>query len=323
MELILFITKFAHFAAAFFAITLSSLGAALGQGYAFKGTSESLTRQAESSKAARQLQFVGLLLIEGGPALGLIFAILFLYQGTSVLTLPIALAELGIGLAFGLSALASGIAAGCAVAAATHAVSRQPFAAKKLSTFMMLMESFAEVSLIFSFIIGILIRSKITPDLLMPDALKLAAAALTLSLATVGVAIGQSMLASTNIEAVGLNQSMYGKIVTFTFITSAFIETPIFFAFFIALKMLYTSTINISTTQALSFFGAMLSSGLGSAGPAIGAAYISGKGITEATLDPNKYDFLRKTTIFAQLLLESGAIYALLVSLFILSGMNS
>jgi F0F1-type ATP synthase membrane subunit c/vacuolar-type H+-ATPase subunit K len=187
---------------------------------------------------------------------------------------------------------------------------------------MLLMEAFAEISLIFSFILGIFIRIKITSALSMPEAIKLVAVSLTLSLATVGIAIGQAMLARTNIAAVGLNQNMYGKIATFTFMTSAFIETPLFFAFFIAIKMLYTPTEGINEIEALSFFGATLSSGLGSFGPAIGAAYISGKGIVEATLDPSQYDSLRKITAGGQFVLESGAAYALIISLMILSSIN-
>lgn len=322
MDFVLFLTKFGHYAAAFLAMTLSALGAALGQGYAFKGAEEAMSRQSESAKIVKQLQFVGLLLIESGPALGLILVILFLTRDGSTLTPPEALAEIGVGLGFGISALASGIAAGSAIAAATHAVARQPFAVKKLSTLMLLLESFAEISLIFSFIIGILIRARISPTLEMPEAIKLVATALTLSLATIGIGIGQSMLAKTNIAAVGLNQSMYGKIATFTFLTSAFIETPLFFAFFVAIKMLFSSTATLSCVDALAFFGATLSSGLGSAGPAIGAAYISGKSIVEATLDPSQYDSLRKTATASQVILESGAAYALLISLVIITSIG-
>ena len=312
----LFFTHYGHYAGAFLGICLSALGASLGQGYSFQGTEQGLARQDESAQSVKQLQFVGLLLIESGPALGFIFVILGIFKHSNPLTLPMALTEMSVGLAFGLSALISGIAAGKAVAAAGEATSRQPLIAKKISTFMLLMESFAEVSVVFSFILGILIRTKISPDLLMPDAIKLSAAALTLSLATIGAGIAQGKLAATNISAVGLNQNAYAKIVTFTFITSAFIETPIFLAFFIALKMIFTpSRIDITTIEALGYFGATLSSGLGAAGPAIAAAHVSGEAIIQATLDLTQYESLRKTTMFIQLLLETGAIYSLLVSL--------
>jgi F-type H+-transporting ATPase subunit c len=318
MNFILFFTHYGHYAGAFLAIALSALGAAIGQGSSFKGTEEAISRQTESAKAVKQLQFIGLLLIEGGPALGLIFVMIFLFKNNALITLPVAIVEASIGLAFGISALFSGIAAGQAVSAATEATSRQPFIAKKLSTFMLLMESFAEISLIFSFILGILIHTKISPTLTLPEAIKFSAAALTLSIATIGAGIAQGMLAKTNILAVGLNQNMYGKILTFTFITSAFIETPIFFAFFIALKLLYTP-LDATTTAiaALGYFGATLASGLGSAGPSIGAAHVSGQSILQATLDPKQYESLRKTTVFIQLLLETGAIYSLLISLII------
>lgn len=319
METTLFLTKLCHYAAAFFSIALSALGASLGQGYAFSGTSESLARQTESAKNVRQLQLLGLLLIESGPALGLILVILFLTQPTTALTLPQALAEMGIGLGYGLSALVAGMAAGSAVSAAAHAVSRQPFATKKLSTVMLLMESFAEISVIFSFILGLLIRTRITPAMMMPEAIKCIAASLTLSIATIGIGIGQGMLARSNISAIGLNQSMYSKITTFTFITSAFIETPLFFAFFVAIRMLMSPTLALSSIEALSFFGATLSSGLGAAGPAIGAAYLSGKSAMQAALAPDEYDALRKTATASQIILESGAAYALLISLVIIT----
>jgi len=314
---ITFITHFGHYAGAFFAIALSAIGASLGQSISFEGTANAISRQLESRKIIKQLQFVGLLFIESGPALGLIFVILFIFTKNSVQTLPMSIVEMSIGFSFGLSALFSGIAAGNAVNAAAHASARQPFIGKKLSTFMLLMESFAEVSTIFSFILGILIYSKVSPTLTIQDAIKFSAASLTLSLATVGTGIAQALLARANIAAVGLNQYMYGKIVTFTFITSAFIETPIFFAFFIAFKVLYSSTLHLTPIQCLSFFGISLASGLGSAGPAISAAHVSTKSTLQAALNPSQYDSLRKTTVFIQLLLESGAIYSLLLSIII------
>lgn len=315
-----FVTQYAHYAGSFLGITLSALGAALGQGYSFSGTEESLSRQEESANAAKQLQFAGLLVIESDPALGFILFILGFLGSKNPTSFPIALTEFSVGLSFGLSAFVSGIAAGRAITAATHAVSRQPFISKKISTFMLLMESFSEVSVIFSFILGLVIRTKITPDLSLPFAIKLSAASLTLSLATVGAGIAQGILASTNIAAVGLNQHAYSKIATFTFITMAFIETPIFFAFFIAIRMIYTP-INetISWIQAMGFFGITFASGFGSAGPAIAAAFVSGKSTIEVALDINQYENLRKTTTIVLLLLETGAIYSLLISLILSS----
>jgi|GEM_PF-3366395 len=315
-----FITQYGHYAGAFLGITLSALGAALGQGYSFEGTSECLSRQDESATAAKQLQFAGLLVIESGPALGFILFFFGFLGGKHPISLPVALTEFTLGLSFGLSALVSGIAAGRAITAATHAVSRQPFISKKLSTFMLLMESFSEVSVIFSFILGLVIRTKISPELTMPCAIKLCAASLTLSLATIGAGIAQGILASTNISAVGLNQNAYTKIATFTFITMAFIETPIFFAFFIAMRLVYTPlTESLTWVQALGFFGATFASGLGSAGPAIAAAFLSGKAVTEIALDINQYESQRKTATVVLLLLETGAIYSLLISLIISS----
>ena len=320
MSIETFVTQYAHYAGSFLGITLSALGAALGQGYSFRGTEESLSRQEESASAAKQLQFAGMLVIESGPALGFILFIFGFLGNKGPTSLPVALTEFSIGLSFGLSALISGISAGRAIAAATHAASRQPFIAKKISTFMLLMESFCEVSVIFSFILGLVIKSKITPDLTLPFAIKLSAASLTLSLATIGAGIAQGMLASTNIAAVGLNQHAYSKIATFTFITMAFIETPIFFAFFIAMRLIYTPLADsVTWIQALSFFGITFSSGFGSAGPAIAAAFLSGKSVTQVALDINQYENLRKTATVVLLLLETGAIYSLLISLILSS----
>ena len=148
----------------------------------------------------------------------------------------------------------------------------------------------------------------------------MSAASLTLSLATVGAGIAQGMLASINIAAVGLNQHAYTKIATFTFITMAFIETPIFFAFFIAMRMVsLTLADSVSWIQALGFFGITFSSGFGSAGPAMAAAFLSGKAVTQIALDINQYDSLRKTATIVLLLLETGAIYSLLISLILSS----
>ncbi len=319
MSFEVFFTQYGHYAGAFLGITLSGLGAALGQGYSFSGTGEGLSRQEESAQAVQQLQIAGLLVIESGPALGFIlFMIGFLGTGNPT-SFAIALTEFFLGLSFGLSALISGIAAGRAVAAGTQAASRQPIIAKKISTFMLLMESFSEVSVIFSFILGLVIRTKITAFLTLPLAIKLSAASLALSLATVGAGIAQGLLASTNIGAVGLNQHAYGKIATFTFITMAFIETPIFFAFFIAMRMVYSASIGaVNWIESLSYFGASLASGFGAAGPSIAAAVLSGKAITEIALNPNQYENIRKTTTIVLILLESGAIYSLLISLMML-----
>jgi F0F1-type ATP synthase membrane subunit c/vacuolar-type H+-ATPase subunit K len=312
-----FFAYFGHYAGAFLAIALSAIGATLGQGISFSGAANALARQQESVKAIRQLQFLGLLLIESGPALGLIFVIIFLFGSDLPATVPIGLVKASIGLSFGLSALFSGIAAGQAVNAASHACARQPFMGKKLSTIMVLLEAFAEVSTIFSFIVGLIAFSKLSPDLTIQEGMKLSAACLTLSVATIGTGIAQAGLARSNISAIGLNPYMYGKIRTFTLITSAFIETPIFFAFFLAFKLFYTVTTHLHPIECLSFYAITLASGLGAAGPAISATLVASKSALQAALYPEQYEKLRKTTIFAQFLLESGAIYSLLLSIII------
>lgn len=302
------------------AVGLSALGAALGQGSTFQGTQAAITRQETSSKSAPQLQLLGLVLIESGPALGLLFGMLLLFSDVAKLTLATGICECAAGFSLGISALCASIASGQAVVAAGEALARQPYAQKRIATLMLVLQSLTEASIVFNLIVGILIKSRLHTALTLGQATVYAAASLALSIGCIGPAIGQGIISRQSLNAVGVNQSMYNKIFSLTLLSQAFIEAPIFFAFVIALKLLYLEIPSTALwTHTIAYFGATLSSGIGAAGPAIGAAWMSGKAVLHAALYPAEYQQLFKITFLSQVIIETGVIYSLIVS-FIIAG---
>lgn len=316
-----------HTAAVGIAIVLGGIGSGIGQGIAGLGALHAMSRQTTGNDHVIRTMILGLALIESGVILALVISLMMLFGPAQQLTMGIGLAELGMGCAIGISALAISIASSFAVKAACESIARQPFFYQKIVTLMLLAQSIISAPGVFAFIIALLIKINITPTISVLEGIKYLAAGLTVGVGSIGPSIGQAIFAQSSCSAAGRNQSAYGKLLTFSLLSQAVIQTPLIFCLIIGIMTIFKSVATIAATAgeyatlitAVTFFSPGFAISVGSLGTAIAIGYAASKTSYYVVTDEKNYPLFVRTSLLAQAIIESAAIYALIVSLILMT----
>lgn len=309
-----------HYGAASLAVLLGASGTGIGQGIAGAGALAAMERQPLGSDQSFRGMVIGLALIESGGIFSLIISLLLLTTSPAEITIGVALAELGIAIAIGVSACVVGIASGFAVYSSCLAMVRQPFFSQKIITLMLLTQSIIEAPVIFSFVIALLIKIIITDTTSFYEGIKLLSAGLIAALGCIGPSIGQALFAKSSCEALGLNTDSYKRILPFSLVSEAIIETPVIFS--ILLSFLFIFFHVPSTALILSIFAflaAAVAMGLGALGTGIASGYVASKGCREIALDPKNYPAILRATLVSQAIIEASVIYAFIIALLLIT----
>jgi F-type H+-transporting ATPase subunit c len=307
--------KLLHYISAGITIMLGGIGGGIGQGIAASNCMESMTRQPTGNEAGFKSMVIGLALIESGVIIALVTTLLMLLGGESISSLGQSLAELGIALAVGISAITISISSSFVVKAATASIARQPFFAPKITAFMLLAQSIIEAPVIFAFIIGLVIKTHITPEMTYEQGLQGLAAGLALALGCIGPSIGQSYFTHTANIAVGINKSAYSKLFPFSLISAAIIETPIIFCLLLALLIMFSPLSTQSMNAVTTFLTAVITMGLGAIGGGLAIGYVTSQSAQQIAHDVNNYPLIIRASLLGIAFIESAIIYALIISL--------
>ena len=312
----MFVPQFLHFFAAGIPIILSGIGTGIGQGIASVGALDAMTRQKEGTTAIFRTMILGLALIETGAILSLVITLMTLFGGPFLITTSIGIAELGLGLAIGISSLSVSIASSFTVKAACESIARQPLFATKISTLMLFAQSIIEAPVIFAFVIALLIKTHITQMLTMLEGVKLFSAGLAIGLGSIGPSIGQAIFTQSSCIAIGLNKKAFGKIFTFSLLSQAVVETPVIFCMLVSIALIF-KPIHLTTPLAymVMFIAPALTVSIGSLGTSIATGYAASKSSRFIALKPEHYPMLLRTSLLGQAIMESSAIYALIIAL--------
>ena len=301
-------------------LLLSVLGCGIGLGIAGYGIAEHMSRQPAGIPPSAKAAFIGLALIESSAIIALVTALALLNAMPDGLSLEVAMASAGAALAVGCAAMVVSIASSKVVAATAQSIARQPLFAPKLITFMAVAQSIIEAPVIFAFIVNLMVRGQISPTMDLAVSLKLLAACLVIAVGCIGPSIGQALCASSASQALGLNSDIYNRLFTFTLINQVMIETPMIFSLIVALVTilmpLSAADPFSSVIQSFSAAGAM---GLGALGSSIGLGMVASKSFIQVALEPTCYSVMVRPTILCAALIESSAIYALIIALMLLS----
>ena len=310
-----------HYLAIIGAVVLSALGGGIGQGIAGLGGTEAVIRQRAGQSSIFRAMMLGLALAESGTILSLVVALLMLFsQSPETITWGIAFAELGMGLAIGVSSAAMGIASGFAVKAACGSIGRQPYIAQKIITLMLLVQSIIEAPVIFALLVALLIKTRIYDAMTIFEGIKLAGAGLVMGVGSIGPSIGQAIFVNASCKAIGLNKDSYGKLLPFSLLSQAVIETPLIFSLIISALLIYKPiSQNLPLTTAIVSLVIAFVVGVGTGGAAISSGYTASKSVKYVALDVKSYGLLLRTTLLGQAIIESSAIYALIVGLILIT----
>lgn len=311
-------SEFLHYGAIAGSIALSSISVGLGEGFISWSALKSIDRQPEAQEDIMRVAIIGMALVETVAVLGLLISILLLfYTSTSTTNIFANYAEIGIITAMGITGLVIGIASAVPAQAACHAVARQPFFSQRISGFMLMTQVVIQTPIISAFLVSLFIQNKAGIIVTFTDSLRFIASGLCVGIGSIGPAIGLSTFAKAAVSSLGKNSKTYDKLLSFTFISEALIETPVIFCLLIAITLLfavpYATTEN--TADGIIFLAAGLCTGLGTLGTGISSGITSAAACTQIGENPDSYNILSRTSILAQSLIETIVLYSVILSL--------
>lgn len=310
--------EFIHYGTVAFAVGVTSISVGIGEGLASIAALQAINTQPHARSDIARTAIIGMALIETAAILGIVVAVMLLFGTRSVESnyYYANLAELGIGFAMCITGFITGIVSALPTRAACLAIARQPFYAQQITRLMLVMQSLLQSPIIFSFIIALVVKYQAINAQTLSDSLRLIASGLCIGLGSVGPSIGLGLFAQTACRGLGINPQAYNKILSFALISQTIIETPIIFSFVISMILLVmtSATDNTSAIQGIAFLAASLCTGIGMTGPGISSGRTAAAACKEITHNPETYSMLSRVSLFAQGLIETCAIYAVLIS---------
>ncbi|OGB86114.1 hypothetical protein A3J41_02975 [candidate division TM6 bacterium RIFCSPHIGHO2_12_FULL_38_8] len=294
---------------------LGTLGTGIGQGLIGTQALQSMQKQPSAAESLAKLCIIATAVSETAAILCLVISILLL-SDTQTINLSWSLYGVtGMVIAVGISGFCAGIASSFPAIAASKSLARQPFAQTKILNIMLITQTLIMTPNVFGFLIALLIKGKMPQTESFTQALQLLSSGLSIGLGCIGPSIGLSLFAYQACHAVGVNKKAYGKILTFTFICEAIIETPVIFALLIGLLILNSTIHPESFMQGWQFLGAALCIGLSTISPGINSGRTGKAACLAMALAPESYQNLSKITMLALAMIDSFAIYGLLISI--------
>ena len=296
-------------------VILSALGTGIGQGLIGKQALQSMIKQPSASNALSKLCIIGTAITETAAIMGVLISLLLINDANSIENIWSHYALIGIAFAMGISGFFAGIASSFPVIASCQSLARQPFLQGKILNIMLITQTLIMTPNIFGLLISLLIKGKMIETESFTQALQLLASGLSIGLGCIGPSIGLSLFAFAACSAIGINTKAYTKILTFTFICEAIIETPVIFSLLISL-LIFTTTINPeSILQGWQFLAGALCIGLSTISPGINSGKTAATAAIQIAHNLEMYSNLSKLTMLALAMIDSFTIYGLLISM--------
>ena len=305
-----------HYLSIAFSVGINSVGVGIGESKTSIAAIKAIDIQPSAQSAISKMAIVGTALIETSAVLGLFIAIiLFRKHPAESITMATALAEAGCALSIGLTGFVVGIVTSFPSEQACLSIARQPFFNNKILNLTLLTQSIIQSPLIFSFLIALFIITQIGSITSISESVKYLSSGLCMGIGSIGPAIGLAVFSRNACKSLGINSDSYGKIFSFSIISLAIIETPVIFALLISLVLSIVSTTNNSV---IPFIATALCMGVGTIFPGISSGRVSAKACLQIAYNPEVQPIVSKMSMLAQGLIDTCAIYALLISLFLM-----
>jgi len=298
---------------------LSALGVAFGQGLAGSGALAGSGRQRLSHAPIRKALVLGLLLIESGGIFALLLGLLYALNINWMPTYACGLGVLGAGLGMGIAACVVGVASGLVVGAATRAMGRQPFYANRIQNVMVIAQGLLETPAVLAFVIGIVIRTKLSPTMSVMYGWQLFAGGFTIALCSLGPAVGQAIFARKSCMSLGINPEMHQKVLQFSIVTLALIETPIILGLLLSIMVMIKTISATSVPVAVgSLLGGAVAFGLGTIGAAVGSGKTASGAVIGMVKKPDMYSELFRLAVGIQALIDTAIVYSFIIAITLL-----
>jgi F0F1-type ATP synthase membrane subunit c/vacuolar-type H+-ATPase subunit K len=301
-------------------VAINAISVGIGEGIAGRAALQALNTQPSARSEITNIATLGMALIETAAIVGISIAFILLLTPSKKPDLFFSLAELGIAFAICLPGFFVGLVSALPTQAACLAVARQPFFAQKILQFMLISQSLIQTPIVFGFIVAMFIKSQTAAVDTLPEALRLMASGICVGFGSIGPAVGMASFAKAACEGIGWNRNSYNQLLTFTFISEAIIETPIIFSLVITMLLLSSTTLTKADPllSGIAMLSAGLGMGIGTIGPGIGSGKIAAQACRQIALGPENYGSLSRLSMFAQGMIDTCAIYTLLIAIILI-----
>ena len=314
-------TYFFHFGTIALVVALNSISVGIGEGLVSLAALKAISIQPSANDEIQRIFILGMALVETSAIIGLTVAIFMLRPIDPTLSnfsyMPYA--EMGIASAICISGMVIGIASSFPAQYACLSVARQPFSSQKIQVLMLLTQSLMQTPIIFAFIVTLFIKSQMEVVVTYSGSLALLASGLCIGLGSIGPSIGLAFFSKEVCKSIGKNRHAYPELLSFTLISEAIIESPLIFALIVSLMLLgKANSAPDSFLTGIGFLAGGLCMGLATFGPGVSSGRVAAQACKEIALAPETYGSLSKTSLLAQVLIETCAIYGLIVSLLLI-----
>jgi F0F1-type ATP synthase, subunit c/Archaeal/vacuolar-type H+-ATPase, subunit K len=310
------ITQYIHFGTIALTTAINAIGVGIGQGISSSAALEAINRQPTARNDITKTVILGMALIETAAVMGMFISVLLWSNSNHTANVYASLSELGIAFAICISGFTLGIVSSLPVKAACFAVARQPFFSSEITRFMMISLSLLQTPVIFGLVIALFIHNQAPEIETLRDSMRLIGSGLCIGLGSVGPAIGLAYFAQSAVQGLGVNRQAYPKLFSFMLISQAIIETPIIFSLIISVTLLFVipSLKQENIVDGITLLAAALCTGLGTIGPGISSGATAMTAAKHIAQNPEMHGPLSRVSMFAQGLIETSAIYAVLIS---------
>lgn len=304
-----------HYFAVGFSTIITAIGVSLGQSKLSGISFLSIDRQPAVKSELSKTTLLALALIETSALLGFIGSILLYFYAPE--NIYQAIAHIGYSIAISIPGLIIALSSSMPAQASLIAITKQVFISKKITNLMLLTQSLIQTPVIFGFIVALLILNNLKSVNSLEQAIIILASGIAISIGSLGPAFGVGRFTKKACYSVGQNKYAYSKLISFTVISQAIIETPVIFSVIISFWLL--NSLNFANFfVAISSIASAFVISIGTLGPGFGSSKVACKAVEQITLDPQSYSAISRTSLIAQGIIDTGAIYAFIISIIIL-----
>ncbi len=299
-------------------VIITAIATGISQGLTNKAALDATNIQPSAKDSLSGLSILCTALIETTAILGVFIAMLLLspllWPEKFAYSYFAEIAKVGILIAMGVASIAVGFFSCWPARAACYATARQPFHAQWIFNFTLIVLSVIQTPLILAFIVSIFIKTQSSLVISLAESFRLIGAGCAIGLGCIGPVYGLAHFARVACEGIGTNRNASTRILTFTFISQAIIESPVIFSMVVSLILLL-GVCACTLSKGIAALAAGIAMGLGTLGPGISSGRTAAAACKQLARDPELYGQLARSSIFAQGIIDTAAIYVLLTAI--------
>ena len=310
-----------HYGACALTVILPSLGVSFGQALTSSAALEALNTQPHARSEISRTLLIALVLIETAAIISFIIGFQLMLFGphtTFENAAYIHYGELGIAFALGIGGAIAGVLSCLPARQACLAIARQPFLTNKIQLLMGITQSLMQTPIIFGLIVSLFILKQLESATQLADSFRFIGAGLCVGVGSIGPVIGLARLSEEACKSVGINRSAFSKVLSFTVVSAALIESAIIFCLVISLFLLTINSANKADYQGIIYLAAGAVMAIGTLGVGISSGKLTAQACKVFSRNPELYSEVSKISFFSQVLIETSAVYALVISVFLL-----